>query len=231
MKHWLFLLLFVIHAACLFSQTRLKRDSSYIQQRSFNNTALKQLKGQKEFQYNKSQEPAMSIWDKFWNWFWFKAYQLLGTKGGRTTFWIIVIMAGVTVIIYFIVKIAGMDQNSFFGRSSKVLQNNNVLQHDIHHISFDDEIEKAITTGNFRLAIRLQYLQSLKKLSDKGHIDWRINKTNTDYVAEIAGKPFNDMFTRLTFNFEYTWYGEKQVNGEEFSEIRYHFQQFNNQVK
>ena len=88
-----------------------------------------------------------------------------------------------------------------------------------------------MSIGNFRLAVRLQYLQVLKKLSDKGYIDWRINKTNTDYVDEIKSKSFSGMFTRLTFDFEYVWYGEKQVNQEEFFEIRQQFQQFNKQVE
>ncbi|MEO6453775.1 MAG: DUF4129 domain-containing protein [Ginsengibacter sp.] len=231
MKRWLLFLLLIVNTACLHSQTRVKRDTSSIALRSFNNTALKQLKSQKDFQYNKAHEPALSLWDKFWNWFWWKVSQVLKTKGGRITFWSTLIILGVAVIIFFVIKITGMDQNSLFGRSGKGLKKYSVSQDDIHHISFEDEIEKAINVGNFRLAIRLQYLHALKILSDKGYIDWRINKTNTDYIAEIKHKSFNDVFTRLTFNFEYTWYGEKQVSSEEFTEVRHQFQQFNKQVQ
>ena len=124
-----------------------------------------------------------------------------------------------------------MDRDGLFGRTSKELQKYSLSQNDIHGISFDDAIEEAINDGNYRLATRLQYLQALKNLSDKGYIDWRINKTNSDYLAEISGRPFNNMFSRLTFNFEYTWYGEMQVSKEQFSDIRSQFQQFNNQVQ
>ena len=230
MTRWLFFLLLLFSSICLPSQTRLKGDSAYIEPRSFNNAALKELKSKRDFQYNRSNEPALSLWDKFWNWFWWKVGQLLRTKEGRITAWSILIILSVVVVIYFVFKVTGMSQDGLFGRSSKGLQNYRLSQNDIHLISFDDEIEKAISNGNYRLATRLQYLQALKNLSDKGYIDWRINKTNNDYLAEVAGKSFNAMFTMLTFNFEYIWYGEKQVNREQFLEIRQQFQQFNNEV-
>jgi hypothetical protein len=227
---WLLFLLLFINSTCTFSQTNLKRDSSYIESRSFNNTAINELKNNRDFQYNKYREPPLSLWDKFWNWFWWKIGQLIGTKSGRITVWSILIFFAIAVVIYFVVKVTGMDQNGLFGRRSKVLQNYGLSQNDIHNISFDSEIERAISVNNYRLATRLQYLQALKNLSDKGHIEWRINKTNTDYISEIHGKPFRDMFSALTFNFEYIWYGEKQVTRERFLELKHQFQQFYNQV-
>jgi hypothetical protein len=230
MKHRLFFLLLIFYSTCLLSQTGLKHDSAYIQPRSFNKNALAEFKNQKDFQYNQYKEPPLSLWNKFWNWVWWNVGRLLSTKQGRLTVWSILIIAGIAVIIFFIIKITGMDQDGLFGRGSKGLQTYTVSGQDINEISFDSEIEKAVNEGNFRLAIRLQYLQALKKLSDKGYIDWRINKTNTDYHAEISGKPFNDTFKKLTHNFEYIWYGEQPVSNEQFLEIRHQFQKFNNQV-
>ena len=231
MKRCLFFLLLIVNSVSLLSQTKLKRDSAYLEPRSFNNNALKELKNNKDFQYNKSVEPHQSLWDKFWDWIWYKVRQLLSTKGGRTTVWSLLIILAIAVITFFVIRITGMDRNSLFGRSSKGLQKYTLSHQDIHLISFEDEIEEAMSNGNFRLATRLQYLQALKTLSDKGYINWQINKTNTDYLAETSDKPFNDMFTILTFNFEYIWYGEKQVNKEQFLAIRSEFQQFNNQLQ
>jgi hypothetical protein len=146
------------------------------------------------------------------------------------TVWSILILLAIVVVTYFVVKVTGMDQNGLFGRSTKGLKNYELSQTDIHHISFDNEIKKAIGSGNYRLAIRLQYLQALKNLSDNGHIEWRINKTNTDYVVETNGKPFNNVFATLTSNFEYAWYGEKRVSKEQFLELQNEFQQFYKQV-
>lgn len=229
-NRWLFFLLLLINSTCTFSQTNVNRDTSYIESRSFNNASIKELKRNPDFQYTRYKEPPLSLWDKFWNWFWWRIGQLLRTKGGRITVWSLLVFLAIAVVIYFVVKVTGMDQNGLFGRSSRGLQNYGSSQNDIHHISFDSEIEKAISNGNYRLATRLQYLQALKNLSDRGHIEWRINKTNTDYVSEISGKPFSDMFTTLTFDFEYIWYGERQVSREQFFEIKSQFQQFYNKV-
>ncbi|MEP6952134.1 MAG: hypothetical protein ABI863_22780 [Ginsengibacter sp.] len=198
--------------------------------RSFNTNALKEFKDNKDFQYNIHQEPVQSLWEKFWSWVWWKVGQLLRTKEGITTVWSVLIVLSIAIIVYFVIKITGMGQGGLFGRSNKGPQKYILSQNDIHGISFADAIEKAISNGDYRLATRLQYLQALKKLSDKGYIEWRINKTNTDYLTEITGKPFNDMFILLTFNFEYTWYGEKPVSREQFLEIKKQFQQFNSQV-
>lgn len=230
MKRWLPFFLMAISSTCLFSQTNLKRDTAYIASRSFNANALKEFKSNKDFQYDTYREPVQSLWQKFWSWVWWKVGQLLSTKEGITTAWVVLIILSIAVIVYFAIKITGIGQDGLFGRSNKGLQKYTLSQNDIHLIPFNDAIEKAINNGDYRLATRLYYLQALKKLSDKGYIEWRINKTNTDYLREITGKPFNDMFILLTFNFEYTWYGEKQVSREQFSEIRERFQQFNNQV-
>ena len=231
MNQWLFFLLLLINSTCLLSQTKLKQDSSAIEIRSFNNTAIKNFKSNRDFQYNRATEPPLSLWQRFWNWFWWKISQVLKTKAGRMTFWSLLIVVAIYIVVYFVFKITGMSRDGIFGRSSKGLQNYKVSQDNIHRISFEDEIEKALSNGNYRLATRLQYLQALKKLSDKGFIEWRINKTNSDYLAEVAGKSFSDLFTTLTYDFEYTWYGENQVNREQFLEIKHQFQQFNNRVQ
>lgn len=230
MRRWLLFLFLVINYTCLPAQAILKKDSAYVELRSFSNIELEELKKNRDFQYNRSHEPPQSLWDKFWNWVWWKIREILSTEGGRTTVWSILIILGIVVMVFFIAKITGMEQGGLFARGSKGHQQYTLSQYDIHHISFYDEIEKAISAGNYRLATRLHYLQLLKKLSDKGYIDWKINKTNIDYVTETSGKSFNDIFSRLTFNFEFTWYGEKQLSKEQFLQIQSEFQQFNNLV-
>ncbi len=226
----MFFLVLIINSTYLLSQKTLKQDTGFITPRSFNSTTLNELKKQEDFQYNKTHEPVISLWDKFWNWVWWKAGQLLSTKQGRITVWSVLIIMGIAIMIFFVVKLSGMDQEGLFGRSNKDLQPYTLSQNDIHKISFDDEIEKAANNADYRLATRLQYLRALKRLSDKRQIDWKLNKTNNDYLFEIAGKPFHDIFRGLTFNFEHIWYGGKQISKGHFLEISEKFQQFNNQV-
>jgi Domain of unknown function (DUF4129) len=83
---------------------------------------------------------------------------------------------------------------------------------DIHNMRFETELEKAIRLGNYRLAVRIQYLDTLKKLSDRGLIRWMPNKTNWEYVHELAGAPYSSGFRQITTAFEYAWYGEFTID-------------------
>lgn len=103
-----------------------------------------------------------------------------------------------------------------------------VYEENIHDINFGDEIEQAVQSKNYRKAIRLFYLKSLKLLSDAGHIQWQINKTNTDYRREISHKALREEFDFLSLAFEYVWYGEFEPTEETFLETFDKFRSFNN---
>lgn len=102
-----------------------------------------------------------------------------------------------------------------------------VYEENIHSINFTDEIEQAIQTRNYRKATRLFYLKSLKLLSDAGHIQWQINKTNTDYRREIASKAIREEFDYLSLAYDYVWYGEFEPSEETFLETFDRFRKFN----
>lgn len=97
---------------------------------------------------------------------------------------------------------------------------------NIHEISFDQEIEKAMAQHNYKLAVRLLYLRSLKQLSDAGLIHWQTDKTNSAYLNEIADSAQRQSFSILTIQFEYVWYGDFPVDGRSFQNIYTLFQDF-----
>jgi hypothetical protein len=230
MTYKIFFLLFVCLCTTCFAQRQVKADTSHIEKRLFSAEGLEKIKADKEFQYDRYKEPPKSLWDRFWSWFWSKISQFLSTEGGRTTMWTVFIIVGVAVIAYFIFKVVGMKEGGLFGRSSKDSLDYSISSDDIHRISFEEAIQDAIASSNFRLAIRLMYLQSLKKLSDSGYINWQLNKTNTDYLQETRDKKWHYLFSSLTYNFEYTWYGETAINKDRFGVVQQQFQQFNNQL-
>jgi hypothetical protein len=206
-------------------------DTSKIVVRSFDDKALQDLKKNKDFQYDRLIEPPKSIWERFWDWVWWQITQIMRTKQGRTTVWSALLLLGVAAIVFFVVKVMGMNKGGLFARSSRSDLPYTATGEDINSISFDEAINNAIANRNFRLAIRLLYLQSLKHLSEKGYIDWQINKTNNDYITEVLGKPWQSLFKKLTYNFEYSWYGEMNVAEEDFKNLQAQFQQFNNQLQ
>ena len=65
-----------------------------------------------------------------------------------------------------------------------------------------------ISRQNYREAVRLLYLQTLKQLSDAERIDWQLYKTPTQYINEVRLPAFRQLtnhFLRVRYgNFEAT---------------------------
>jgi hypothetical protein len=101
---------------------------------------------------------------------------------------------------------------------------------DIHSIDLDHEIDAAVAQGAFRQAVRLQYLRSLKILSERDKIRWRSSKTNIDYLSELSGSPLQEGFAKITRVFDYAWYGEMDIPQEQYERASSWFVDFNKTV-
>ena len=170
MKCLFIFILFLFYCDYTIAQKRLQTDTSKIVVRSFDDKALQDLKKKKDFQYDHLVEPPKSLWERFWDWVWWQITQIMRTKRGRTTVWSALLLLGVAAIVFFVVKVMGMNKGGLFARSSGSDLPYTSTGEDINTISFDEAVNKAIDNRNFRLAIRLLYLQSLKHLADKGYI-------------------------------------------------------------
>lgn len=95
---------------------------------------------------------------------------------------------------------------------------------------FEILIKQAVQTGNYRLAVRYQYLQTLHKLADKKLIEMAADKTNYQYVREIANQNYQNVFAALTLNYEYVWYGEFDIEENIYKNMSTDFLQFNSKL-
>jgi hypothetical protein len=216
----------------------LKLDSSKTQVREFDHEAIQKYKAEKEFQYGDEELKELNWWQRFWRSFWDWIDRLFGerqTASGPsvwpTVFKYITITICIGAIIFVIFKLAGVDFKLLSGKSKTVEVPYDESLENIHEISFDDEIGNTLQNGNYRLAVRLLYLQTLKHLSDKGIIDWLPNKTNLAYVNEVQKETGYGDFVNLTYQFEYIWYGDFNIDKVAFGQIQQSFQQFNAIVK
>lgn len=97
---------------------------------------------------------------------------------------------------------------------------------DIFSISFPERIGEAVAQGNFRLAVRLHYLQLLKLLSEKKVIHYQPDKTNYDYLMQVSATPFYTDFFNATRHFEYSWYGAFSVDEQQYRQMKQSFDHF-----
>ena len=86
-------------------------------------------------------------------------------------------------------------------------------------------IQAAISAGDYRVAVRLLYLKTLRALDDSELIQWKTGKTNSDYIMELSNSNLKEQFQEATRIYEYVWYGEFELESQdEFKSIH---QQFN----
>ena len=86
--------------------------------------------------------------------------------------------------------------------------------------SYDRLIKDAIAIGNFRLALRYRYIQTLQRLSAKGAINFSVDKTNYEYIREIAPARLQKDFASITYNYEYVWYGRFDINEQKYGRMQ-----------
>lgn len=119
----------------------------------------------------------------------------------------------------------GFFQRSYAKSAVKVVTDD--AENLSHKTDYTKLITQAVSSKNYRLAIRYYYLQALQKLTAKGAIDFSPDKTNYEYVQELTGKPYKKEFATLTLHYEYAWYGEFDINQNIFESIEQKFKQFN----
>ncbi|WEK19090.1 MAG: DUF4129 domain-containing protein [Candidatus Pedobacter colombiensis] len=205
----------------------LKDDTTAISVRSFDLEKIKEYSTQKDFRYDEATPINTSWWDRFWTWFWDLMNGILKNKYSGGFLKYVIIFAIAALVIFVVIKLIGLDLKIFAGKSKSVDVPYNESMENIHEIDFNEEIEKAVANGNYRLAVRLFYLRSLKLLNDKELIDWQPEKTNQTYINEIIDPDRKQQFAMLTRQFEYIWYGEFFIDQEGFKAVKGSFERFN----
>lgn len=151
--------------------------------------------------------------------------KLAKQKWFRNLLWVLIVGGFVAVLIWFIVS---SDIQLFKKQSVAIIkeEEDDLINQSIFDISYDQEIQKAINSQNFRLAIRLLYLQTLKRLAEENIIQYKQERTNNDYVMQLYNTGYYKDFFQLTRHFEYTWYGQFAVAQTSFDVIKSDFYSF-----
>ena len=183
-------------------------DSVPVEARSFSEETIRQFQGDSDFDYGIRRKETLSWWERVKYWLaqqWSKLFQY--TYFG-TIYNIIFYIFCFSVIVFAILKLTGTSVTQLFrGRNDRGLVRGDGLEDDIHAIDFEREIAQARQDRDYRRGIRLLYIYTLKKLTDRQHIRWRPGKTNHDYQTELRDTPRAAPFEQLSYYYEYAWYG------------------------
>lgn len=105
--------------------------------------------------------------------------------------WLIMALVVIGIIIAIVVL-----RNRYLLRLKENTDSGYVVTDDtIYGIDFEQQIKAALGRDDYRTALRMIYLQTLKWLDDNHHIHWQPQKTPSQYVREYRCAPFNTLTT------------------------------------
>ena len=113
------------------------------------------------------------------------------------------------LILYLIVRY-GLGYNESLKASKKILGFEEDPE-DIQTLDIDPLLKEALGQKNFRLAIRLRFLEMLQFLNRKKVITWKRYRTNREYLGELANSPVAPEFGQMCSLYEMAWYGNEPV--------------------
>lgn len=214
----LFLQVSLLHSASAKDLSGFKQDTSKTELRQPDPLNQKKLLEDPDYRYDRIGPAPKTAWDRFWEWFWRKVGELFDSEGGSIGLRIIeyaLILGAIALMVYLILK--NDVRALFYGKSASVAIDFSEFAEDIHAINFDALIATAISKKDYRRAVRLHFLKLLKELTDRGLINWQIDKTNNDYSIELANSKYSVSFKELSQLYEYVWYGDFEPDEKHFS--------------
>ena len=151
--------------------------------------------------------PEINIFEWFNRWFGEVMQKIFGSNFAEEYSELILI--GIAILILILVGwFVYRKHPELFAYSRKNTLPYTVEEDTIYGVDFAKGIADALSRRDYREAVRLLYLQTLKQLSDEGRIGWQLYKTPTQYINEVRLPAFRQLthhFLRVRYgNFEAT---------------------------
>lgn len=103
-----------------------------------------------------------------------------------------------------------------------------LAEEELNEDELQQKIRESINQQKFRMAIRYSYLFTLRRMDEKGWIRLDAKSTNHDYVNQMKAHDPQGTFAYLTNIYDYVWYGEFELNEDQFGSVYKDFQNFLN---
>ena len=176
-----------------------------------------------DFQYDRPQAEGPSLWERFWRWGYRTVLApIFENTSARAREWVLIALA-VGILGWVLSRLLQAEGSGVFGRSATTGGVGGPLldAEDIAEVDLHTRLAEALDRGDHREAVRVRYLLLLQALDAAGAIAWRRDKTNRQYVTEVAAADADHapLFTRATRVFDAVWYGERPVSPALYAEL------------
>jgi len=139
----------------------------------------------------------------------------------------------ILIAVFLIARALINNEGSWFvGKSTnKAIEKLELIDEEIiQNSNLEELLSAAIQQKDFRLAIRYQYLITLKTLSVNNFISLDKDKTNSDYLSEIQTKKHQKEFSYLAYIYDYVWYGQFSITASDFNDLQQSFIHYNKTI-
>ena len=153
--------------------------------------------------------------------------KILNSLPFRIFFWILAIIF-ISFIAYKVLY-----KNDIFRRKKNKMLSGDAEEslEDLQNVAeYDVLITNAEAKPNFNLAIRFLFLKTLKNLTDKGFVTFTGEKTNKEYLKEMAQTDHAKEFEDVTRIYEYVWYGKHLIDEDHYLKLKELYYLFNKKI-
>lgn len=142
---------------------------------------------------------------------------------------IVLVVIMLTMLILYLTK-ARMKSEKI-KLTEQVGELNDLNEEHIPETDLERYLRLALEKSDFKTSVRVLYLMTIQQLNSLSLIEWKKDKTNSDYLREMRQQNHYREFKQLTLLYEVVWYGERSVNATEFATVRKSFDQYQRQLK
>ena len=132
------------------------------------------------------------------------------------------ILTVVLIIVVLVILWPYFKSKNVAQRSEFMIDEQELDEEALRQVKLTAPLESALNDGNYKLAFRIKYLEVLQLLIIRNLIDYRKERTNTDYLLQLKTTPIYESFRQLTLSFDEVWYGDVIIDKtayEAFSEV------------
>ncbi len=207
------------------------KDSLQVRAAHFNAAELARLKDDPDLNYDRDLHVEALWWDRLKHWLEQKLNELFGTEAGRWVFshldWLIILIAAGLLLFYLRKRLFHGGFATDAAKPKQVLE----IGEDITRTDLDGLRAEAEKQGDWRMALRYQYLLVLRRLADNGSIRFQPDSTDRDYLRQLKDPAVRNAFAELSFLFKWAWFGNGPMDQARYRSLAPAFAGFPSQKK
>ncbi|MBX2983337.1 MAG: DUF4129 domain-containing protein [Flavobacteriales bacterium] len=187
-------------------------DTVAVREARYDSSAIAELQANPEYDYDRSLHVENLLWDRLMRWLQQLLRKIFGSEAGSWVFtnlhWAILITALVFLLFLLRKRLFHNVLTPEAGTPRQVT----AMEEDIEKLDLDRLLAKAEGDGDWRTALRYQYLKVLRRLIDEGRIHWQPRYTDREYLDQLKDPAMRASFSGISFLFKWAWYGNAPMD-------------------